>query len=59
MRLGILLTLAYVAGAHGFAMFAPYLALFLASAYLLRRRRRAVLQPLPVRHSAVSPIFQK
>ena len=31
------LPLAYLAGVHGFALFAPYLALFLAVAHFLRR----------------------
>ena len=41
MKTALLLPLAFVAGADGFALFAPYLMLFLAAAHLLRRRRRA------------------
>jgi hypothetical protein len=33
-----LVPLAFVAGVHGFAMFAPYLAVYLAVAHVLRRR---------------------
>ncbi len=56
MRLTMLLPLAYLAGVHGFAMFAPYLAVFLAAAHLLRRRR---LQPapIPIRPLQVATIF--
>lgn len=54
MRLMWLLPLAYVAGVDGFAMFAPYLAFFLATAHLLRRRR-----PVPVRQVATMLNFQK
>ena len=52
----LLLPLAYVAGAHGFALFAPYLALFLAAAHVLRRGRRAV-QPAP-QGAATTPTFE-
>lgn len=38
--------LAYLAGIHGFALFAPYLALFLAATLVLQRRRTPV--PVPV-----------
>jgi hypothetical protein len=44
VKTALLLPLAFLAGAHGFALFAPYLALFLAflaAAQLLRRRRVA------------------
>ena len=43
MKTALMVPLAFLAGAHGFALFAPYLALFLAcggAAQLLRRRRR-------------------
>ena len=51
MKTALLLPLAFVAGAHGFALFAPYLAVFLAvlaAAQLLRRRRVAWV----LRHTA-------
>jgi len=34
------LPLAFLAGAHGFALFAPYAAMILAAASLMRRRLR-------------------
>jgi hypothetical protein len=34
------LPITFIAGQHGFVFFAPYLAVFLASAVLLRERRR-------------------
>jgi hypothetical protein len=40
------LPFAYLAGIHGFALFAPYLALFLAASHLIHRRRG--IQPIPV-----------
>ena len=51
MKTALLLPLAFLAGAHGFALFAPYLAVFLAvlaAAQLLRRRRVAWV----LRHAA-------
>ena len=39
--------LTYLAGVHGFAMFAPYAAIFLAVTHLLSRRRRRPV-PIPV-----------
>ena len=39
--------LTYLAGIHGFALFAPYLALFLAATIVIQRRR----VPVPVRVS--------
>ena len=44
VKTALLIPLAFLAGAHGFALFAPYLALFLAflaTAQLVRRRRLA------------------
>jgi hypothetical protein len=41
VKTALLIPLAFVAGADGFALFAPYLVLFLFTAHLLRRRRRA------------------
>jgi hypothetical protein len=38
--------LAYLAGIHGFALFAPYLAFFLAATHLLHRRRAVVTVPV-------------
>jgi hypothetical protein len=40
MRTALFVPLAFVAGVHGFALFAPYLALFLAAVHVLRLRRR-------------------
>ncbi len=40
------LPLAFVAGVHGFALFAPYLALFLTVSHFVRRRRTPVLVPI-------------
>jgi hypothetical protein len=37
----------YLAGIHGFALFAPYLALFLAATLVIQRRRAAV--PVAIR----------
>ena len=34
-------SLAYIAGVHGFAIFAPYLTCFLSLAYVLKRVQRA------------------
>ncbi|MBV8781081.1 MAG: hypothetical protein JO353_06760 [Phycisphaerae bacterium] len=45
MRVLRYLPIAYVAGVHGFAFFAPYLAIFLALTHFLRKR--AI--PIPVR----------
>jgi hypothetical protein len=39
--------LAFLAGQHGFAIFAPYAALMIATAMLLGRRRAAASQPSP------------
>lgn len=39
MRAVWFLPLAYLAGVHGFALFAPYLLLCLATGHLLRRAR--------------------
>jgi hypothetical protein len=52
MKVTLFLPLAFLAGAHGFAIFAPYLALFLAAATLLRRRSgesRPIPLPIPPR----------
>jgi hypothetical protein len=38
--------LAYLAGIHGFALFAPYLAFFVAASHLIHRRRAAVAAPI-------------
>jgi hypothetical protein len=38
MKMARLLPLAFLAGVHGFAMFAPYLAVFLTVAHIARRR---------------------
>jgi hypothetical protein len=57
MRLIWLLPLAYLAGEYGFAIFAPYLALFLPVALLLRRRR--ALAPVRSTHATTIPTFQK
>jgi hypothetical protein len=54
----LLLPLAYVAGAHGFALFAPYLALFLAAAHVLRRRRRRVVVQPARQGAATMPTFE-
>jgi hypothetical protein len=53
MKTVLLVPLAFVAGVHGFAIFAPYLALFLAAAHVLhaRRRRRHVALALPARRA--------
>jgi hypothetical protein len=42
-------SLAYIAGVHGFAIFAPYLTFFLSLAYVLKRVQKA-------RRVKVSPI---
>ena len=39
MRSLCFVPLTYLAGVHGFALFAPYLALFFAAVLILRRRR--------------------
>ena len=49
-----LVPLAFIAGVHGFAMFAPYLAVFLAVAHFARGRGA---RPTP--HAAAIPNFQK
>jgi hypothetical protein len=49
-----LVPLAFIAGVHGFAMFAPYLAVFLAVAHFARPRGA---RPTP--HAAAIPNFQK
>jgi hypothetical protein len=44
------LPLTFLAGVHGFAMFAPYAAIFLGIVHLInRRRRRLVPVPIPAR----------
>jgi len=44
------LPLAFVAGEHGFAFFAPYLAVFLATVHLIKwRRLRPAAIPLTVK----------
>lgn len=43
MRSLYFMPVTFLAGQHGFMLFAPYLALFLAAAHLLRGRRRPVL----------------
>lgn len=47
MKLLRYLPLTFLAGVHGFAFFAPYLALFLGCAHLMTRPKR--LAPVPVR----------
>jgi len=43
------LPLTFLAGVHGFALFAPYAALATAALLLFRKRRqRAALVPIPV-----------
>jgi hypothetical protein len=41
MRPVAFFSLAYIAGVHGFAIFAPYLTCFLSLAYVLKRVQRA------------------
>ena len=49
MKTALFVPLAFVAGVHGFALFAPYLALFLAAAHVLRgRRHRRIHRAVPV-----------
>jgi len=58
MRALAFFPLAYVAGVHGFALFAPYAAMFLVIAHLLRRTRKARamrVMPITVR-SDVFPV---
>jgi hypothetical protein len=46
VKTALMVPLAFLAGAHGFALFAPYLAVFLTflgAAKLLRRRRPVAL----------------
>jgi hypothetical protein len=52
MRALAFFPLAYVAGVHGFALFAPYAATFLVIAHFLRRSRQA-------REARLVPITQK
>ena len=40
MKLALFLALSYLAGVQGFAIFAPYLVVFLGVAYLMRVRRK-------------------
>jgi hypothetical protein len=40
MRMLRFLPLTFVAGVHGFAIFAPYLAVFLTAVHFLKRTRR-------------------
>jgi hypothetical protein len=42
------LPLVFLTGTEGFAMFAPYVMLLLAFAYLVRRIRTPQEQPIPV-----------
>jgi hypothetical protein len=57
MRMIRFLPLAYVAGVHGFALFAPYLAVFLALAHFCRyaMARRVALLPVTLRTADVRP----
>lgn len=48
MRVLRYLPLAFLAGVHGFDLFAPYLALFLAAVYALNGYRRSALVHVPV-----------
>jgi hypothetical protein len=41
MRFARFVPIAFICGQHGFALFAPYLAFFLAGLSLIRARRRA------------------
>ncbi len=41
------LPLTFLAGVHGFAMFAPYAAVFLGVVHLINKRRRKLI-PIPV-----------
>jgi hypothetical protein len=60
-KLLLLFPLAFVADVQGFALFAPYLAVFLPAALLLRRRRRLALPRVASRrirgrdHAATMP----
>jgi hypothetical protein len=47
------LPLTFLAGVHGFAMFAPYAAIFLGIVHLINKRRRKLV-PIPVRVTARS-----
>ena len=49
------LPLTFLAGVHGFAMFAPYAAIFLGIVHLINRRRR---KPIPIPVPARSPVPQ-
>ena len=40
MRSAVFMSLAYLAGVHGFAFFAPYLVLFAGAVHVLRTRQR-------------------
>lgn len=51
MRCLWFMPMTFLAGQHGFALFAPYLAVFLASAHLIRSRR-----PRPERVAAVGGV---
>ncbi|MCC6238803.1 MAG: hypothetical protein IT448_00665 [Phycisphaerales bacterium] len=48
MRMLHFLPLTFLAGVHGFAFFAPYLAVFLTAVVCLRRHRRAAPRAVPV-----------
>ena len=45
MRLLCFMPVTFIAGQHGFALFAPYLAAFLATAHFTRARRK---RPAPL-----------
>jgi hypothetical protein len=59
MKLLRFLPITFFAGTHGFALFAPYLALMLAATHFIRRRQRrraALIPPQPVQSSlAIDP----
>jgi hypothetical protein len=38
----------FLAGIHGFALFAPYLAFFLTASLLIQRRRSAIPTQIPI-----------
>jgi hypothetical protein len=48
MRLRLFLAMAYLAGIHGFALFAPYLVLFAAAVHVIRTRQRMAMVPAVV-----------
>ena len=47
------LPLTFLAGVHGFALFAPYAAFATAALLLFRRRRQPALQPIPMGISVI------